>query len=364
VRRQLTQTPGPKAWGLFVDLLREWFRKHRHAAVPTKARVGNFDFGQMAIRRRREHRAGVLSPEQIRFCESFRGWTWDPIDSRFMLRVEALRAFHRRHGHLRIPKGYLADGVDLEGWLSERRLAYRKGVIDPARARLLESLPAFSWAPVEARHEQALQRLREFVRREGHALVPQKHVERGYPLGIWVHGARARNKERRVPLDLVRRLERVRGWTWHPKRDDWSRFLRFLRSFVRQKRHARVPYHYRRGQYPLGVRVWSVRTSRRLGQLSAEKVRTLSRVRGWVWNVKEMAFEENVRLVRDCLRRAGTADLSHAFRDPRTGYRIGRRVLWLRAAYGQGRLTKAKIMALERIPGWTWKTKRVAARPE
>ena len=78
------------------------------------------------------------------------------------------------------------------------------------------------------RNTKAIEALRSFVEREGHALVPTGHVENGYQLGHWVTYVRSR--KRTVIVDgngqpvmaslvdpaLADLLETFPGWTWGP----------------------------------------------------------------------------------------------------------------------------------------------------
>jgi hypothetical protein len=78
-------------------------------------------------------------------------------------------------------------------------------------------MPGWTWAVRPRQFERAFSLLERFVRREGHARVPQPHVETGVKLGAWV--ARVRRKGRggakgRLSGQEIERLEGLPGWTW------------------------------------------------------------------------------------------------------------------------------------------------------
>ena len=70
--------------------------------------------------------------------------------------------------------------------------------------------------------DKKLSALDAFVDREGHALVPAKHVEKidgeEHELGSWVSYVRTRYRNDALPIDRVSSLESHNGWEWGPLR--------------------------------------------------------------------------------------------------------------------------------------------------
>lgn len=60
--------------------------------------------------------------------------------------------------------------------------------------------------------------LKEFVEREGHALVPSHHIESDINLGAWVSYLRTRYKQGYISPEKVVALESLPGWNWGPLR--------------------------------------------------------------------------------------------------------------------------------------------------
>ena len=128
-----------------------------------------------------------------------------------------LRGFVAREAHARVPALHTEEGFRLGQWVSHRRREHHTGVLTARRARVLERLPGWTWDIRADRFETAHSLLVRFVRREGEARVPQKHVERGFPLGAWVARVRLRHRgaaRGRLNREEVRRLEGLRGWSW------------------------------------------------------------------------------------------------------------------------------------------------------
>jgi Helicase associated domain len=82
------------------------------------------------------------------------------------------------------------------------------------------------------------------ARREGHARVPQAHVEEGIRLGAWVANQRTHYKTGRLSKDRATRLEALTGWTWNPTQERWEEGFRHLLTFVEEHGTATVPVDY------------------------------------------------------------------------------------------------------------------------
>ncbi len=82
-----------------------------------------------------------------------------------------LERFVEREGHVRVPAAHREQGWNLFLWVTSQRSRYTKGTLWPDRAKRLEGLPGWSWAPVreywEERWDEGLQRLGSYAEREG-----------------------------------------------------------------------------------------------------------------------------------------------------------------------------------------------------
>ena len=145
---------------------------------------------------------------------SFPGWTWDLAAYQFQESLSALRAFIAREGHARVPKDHVEDGVRLGAWVSRRRTEYRRKKLGREHIKILANIPRWTWNAREERFQRALQALRAFAAREGHARVPKDHVEEGYRLGNWVDTQRQAFRRKQLDREYVRLLDVVPGWWW------------------------------------------------------------------------------------------------------------------------------------------------------
>jgi hypothetical protein len=82
----------------------------------------------------------------------------------------------------------------------------------------MKSNQSLATTPYEADWEQRLEALLAYTDREGNALVPSNHIERGIKLGGWVSYLRTRYKSGLLSASRVEQLESVPGWEWGPLR--------------------------------------------------------------------------------------------------------------------------------------------------
>ena len=172
------------------------------------------------------------------------GWTWDPHGEDWQEAIAHLRAYSEREGHARVPRAHVEDGFPLGHWVNTRRAWHRRGRLSAARQRELERVPGWVWDPFEHDWLEGLSRLREYVVREGHALVPAAHIESGFRLGAWVRQRRTEQREGRLAADRVGMLTSLPDWTPDPRELKFQRGVQGLRAFSNATGHARVPATY------------------------------------------------------------------------------------------------------------------------
>ena len=109
-------------------------------------------------------------------------------------------------------------GINLGTWARARRSDFRKGQLSAKQIAELEALPGWEWDPREADYQRHLSALLQFVAREGHALVPQKHVEEvdgvDFKIGTWANKKRGSFKKGQLPEERIADLEALPGWEW------------------------------------------------------------------------------------------------------------------------------------------------------
>ena len=334
-----------------------YVEEHGDARVPAShVTLTGRNLGSWVAVQRAEFRSGRLGAERSSRLEQLPGWSWDPVEDDFQTGLRALCAFAAECGHLRIPNR-LRDfrGLDLASWCRNRRAAYQRGELGLERVAALESIPGWSWDPRESNFDAGLQHLREFVARHGDARVPaQERATDGFYLGRWLAHQRALRREGKLSAARVAALGKLPGWTWDPREDDFQQGIAALQRYVRDRGSAHVPKdHVMADGTQLGSWVSVQRRKHRQRLLDTEQSDLLEALPGWTWDPHADAFDRGVASLQRFVTQHGHADVPQAYCDP-DGLRLGAWVSNQRQLHKAGKLSAARVAALEPAPGWSW----------
>ncbi len=130
-------------------------------------------------------------------------------------RYQLLLQFVAREGHCRVPARHEESGFRLGKWVASQR--QNRGRLISDRRRALEKVSGWFWKGQDAKWVRAFKLLKKFVKRERHALVPKKHIEGDFALGVWVMHQRDHYRRGELPRDREALLERIPGWVWYSK---------------------------------------------------------------------------------------------------------------------------------------------------
>lgn len=199
------------SWDRHLEALRVFTQRAGHAAVPTGHIELGLPLGSWVIRNRAEYRQGILSDSLTVQLESFPGWLWDPLATRWEAHYAALVAYVDRNGHSRVPANEESDGLPLGQWVVTQRHNHKKGEFDPVRAERLASLPGWAWDAREAAWDDGYSALIEYRQRTGNCDVPPTWTEDGFRLGQWLGTQRSWKRSGRLRPDREKRLAEVLG---------------------------------------------------------------------------------------------------------------------------------------------------------
>jgi hypothetical protein len=263
----------------------------------------------------------------------------------------ALKQFVAREGHARVPRGHIEDDLQLGSWITAQRSAYKKRDLSAVQTTRLEALPGWSWDLIGQRWETNFALLERFVAREGHARVPQSHVEDGVMLGRWVTKQQASHRAGRLTGSRVDRLEALPGWCWSRHAQQWEDYFALLERFVAREGHALVPQDHE-DQEKLGIWVSTQRSTYKEGRLSGEQIERSEALPGWSWDAISDRWETNFGVLQHFVGREGHARVpAHHIEGD---VPLGRWVTNQRVSHRDGRLSKRQIARLEALPGWSW----------
>lgn len=243
-KRRLEELPG-WAWRTLEDkwektfpILQQFVDREGHSRVPVKYRTDDgIPLGLWVSRQRDRFARGILVDDRVRRLEALPGWVWnahpdnqrraapksDSHSVQWRKGFTSLQEFSKREGHARVLKKFrTAEGFALGIWVAVQRQKKSDGRLSSlSQQEQLESLPGWSWAPQDERHEilweEGFSSLKEFLTREGHSRVQVHYTtETGFKLGRWV--ARQRFSQVTMNPERIQRLQDLPGWVWKIKR--------------------------------------------------------------------------------------------------------------------------------------------------
>jgi hypothetical protein len=270
-------------------------------------------------------------------------FAWTPRAESFPRYVVLLACFIRREGHAEVPASHVEDGVPLGRWVVKIRS--RREDLSLQQVNRLDTM-GFIWDPGVEVFEQKFAALLRFFEREGHTRVPQRHVEDGVRLGLWV--ARLRASREQLDENYVRQLATI-NFVWQPREDGFDRCLSVLKQFRAREGHSNVPQNHIEEGVKLGVWVSTLRSRR--SQLSAERVSQLDHL-SFVWSPFEQGFQRNLVLLSQFVTSMGHARVPTNY--VVDGVRLGE---WVRAVRSKrSTLPPDRIAQLDDL-GFVWSVK-------
>ena len=248
--------------------------------------------------RRLSERVEVLGPsvslETIREsitaeCLESLGVSWDE-------RFGEMLAYKNVHGHTNVSA---AARTVLGSWISNQRTYFKSGKLQPDRVAKLQDID-FVW---DALDEQWVERFNELVaygQEHGNLDVPQRWTG---GLGAWVNNQRQLEKSGELSPDRKIRLIAV-GFIWDPLEWNWHEQFRLLCRYQTEHNSEGTD------SWPKDLNGWisSQRMRRDGGVLSSEKVALLESI-GFVWRLRDAAWQEKVEELRIYIEKHGNADV-------------------------------------------------------
>jgi hypothetical protein len=247
------------------------------------------------------------------------------------------------------------DGPAVEAYLQRHEPAHLTAALqEVARRRPGKPIriPGTPPGPDRAtRWENHYTALLAFVYREGHAVVPDGHLEGELTLGRWVTDQRMRHRRDKLQPERTARLEAVPGWVWDVAEAAWEDGFSHLQAFLAREGHLRVEaHHVEPDGYPLGS--W-VRSHRRRGgrrTITDDQQARLEALPGWSY---DSPIDQHWERAYAALG-AFAAEHGHTHAPEAGDLNLRSWVALQRQKYRQGTLTSDRTERLERVPGWSW----------
>jgi hypothetical protein len=163
------------------------------------------------------------------------------------------------------------------------------------------------------------------------------------------------------PHEHTNAPEQIVPWESGRLDEQWRAALGRLLRYLKRYGNPLVPRRYidQKG-FKLGLWVMYQRDRYRTGKLAAARIAVLESLPGWVWNPRRDLREKPSAIwmrgfmhLKEYLDRGGHPHIPTSFL-AEDGYRLGEWVRSQRTHYRKAELAKARIAALESLPGWVW----------
>ena len=294
----------------------------------------------------------MLEADRQRRLEDLPGWTWDTLAAKWEEGFSRLLQYVKRNHNARVPSDYRIDDYPLGSWVGTQRVKHNRGQLDADSERRLEDLPGWTWDTLAAKWEEGFTRLLGYVKHNHDACVPVAYKVDGYPLGEWISTQRDKHTEGTLDPECQARLEKLPGWTWDPKADQWEQGFSRVLQYVEHNGHARVPQSFKVGHYPLGTWVTMQRHKRTNGTLDADRQHRLQTLDGWTWDPKADKWEEGFSRLLQYVKHNGHARVPPSYKVD--DYPLGAWVISQRHRGTKGTLGADRQHRLQALDGWTW----------
>jgi hypothetical protein len=225
------------------------------------------------------------------------GWTLDTRVDKWEAGFRRLDEYIEEHGNARVPQSYVVDGYALGKWLSVQRRNWDS--LGEERRHRLQQLPGWALHARDERWEEGFGHLQRYVDEYGSARVSQSCVIGGFSLGLWVANQRGRWKT--LSDERRQRLLTLPGWTLDAKAAFWEEGFHHLQRYAEENGNTKVPQKYTVGGFKLGVWINTQRVN--WSKLDEERKQRLQKLPGWTENTRiaqwENGFDHLVRYVAE-----------------------------------------------------------------
>jgi superfamily II DNA or RNA helicase len=325
----------------YMQKLTDFYKIYGHSDVPQRHKIGSINLGLWVSNLRK--RRGKLSANQLNSLESI-NFKWNVPSDTFDARLQLLKEFKAREGHLDVPGDHVEKGIRLGRWVKNTRVI--KSTLSKEKVAQLNNL-GFVWGVFAARYQQYLLALTVFRKREGHALVPARHKEGDVNLGAWVSRIR-KDKSDLSPAEVLA-LDSL-DFEWEPLQVQWAANMLLLRAFARREGHLLVPARHKEQGQSLGTWVQGLRYLR--SKLSDGRIKELNEI-GFIWEPADYLWAKHLSALVEFHRVEGHAQVTRNFSV--NGLALGSWVRNLRKR--KSLLTRDQIATLDSL-GFMWALKQ------
>ncbi|MFI6281630.1 Helicase associated domain protein [Streptomyces sp. NPDC050988] len=362
--------------GMVWDALDEYFTRRLEAAAKYRAEHGDLRVprnyvtsGPDPIRlgawiNNLRGRQEKVSAQQREALDEL-GMVWAVFAENWKRGIEAARAYHQQHGHLRVPRDHVeetqdgSEGFALGLWLQVRRDEYKK--TPPERIAELDAL-GMIWKPYEDTWRRNFEAARAYYARHGNLDLPTRHIEQlpdgEVDLGAWLYRQHAEIEAGTLSAERTAALEGLGVKLIRPFERAWQQAVAVARLYHAEFGNLNVPAKRTMTgldgeEFRLGAWISKVRDRRIRGKLTEERISELDAL-GMIWDVKEATWRDNYAAAKEFYRTHHHLEIPSKYvTDLPEELRLGGWISRQRTEHKNGRLAAERIRDLAEI-GMRW----------
>ncbi|MBF0359325.1 MAG: helicase associated domain-containing protein, partial [Magnetococcales bacterium] len=244
---------------------------------------------EWATAQRKERAQGKLDPIREQRLEEA-GFVWDLEQSYWDEMFLALKEYQLKHNNCTLPekgleRGSVEENISL--WSQKQRLLRRQNRLHPNRINRLNAI-GFAWDYKVAVWEKMFREFLFFKLCNGNGKLEDRY-QKNPPLGLWAKSQRREWIMGSLDSERKARLEEA-GFIWNLEEAAWEEQFANLKNYYQQEGHFNLPPNLK--NYPdLPAWVKKQRSLYSKKTLAKKRVAHLEEI-GFIWNVKEAAWEE------------------------------------------------------------------------
>ncbi|OTE98271.1 hypothetical protein BCS42_07735 [Crenothrix sp. D3] len=267
-------------WNDGFCYLKKYIEEHGNAKVPNRFKYENFNIGAWVGVQR--YTKDNLDLEKIKKLESLSEWSWNPLEEQWNKGFEYLKKYVSEEGNARVPLRFKYENFNLGSWVSHQK--QNREQIDLEKIKKLELLPQWVWNVLEDQWNEGFEYLKKYVEEYGDARVPNQFKYKDFKLGGWV--STQRNEKNKMSQEKIQLLESLPQWSWNILEDKWNKGLEYLKKYVEENGHSRVPIRFKYEDFNLGSWVSNQKINNKNKILDLEKIKKLESLPQWSWSIK------------------------------------------------------------------------------
>ena len=175
-----------------------------------------------------------------------------------------------------MPRGTDIDGMNVGGWLSNQRQAFKAGKLSPERIARLEAI-GIVWDTLEAAWEENYAILKRLFNDGQDANVPGSTVIDGLKVGGWLSNQRKAFKAGQLSPERIARFEAI-GIVWDALEAAWEENYAILKRLFDSGQDANVPVSTVIDRMYVGGWLRTQRTRFKAGTLTPERIARLEAI--------------------------------------------------------------------------------------